>query len=178
MHARLTEPQRLAAIRDSLAAVDTRGWTRVEDGEGGFVEATAEFGERIVLLRFEGIASDAEKQFVADAVETCRFLLGLVDRAIDRMRAPPSSQPPAGEIHDERKNYAAEAAMKCGEGGFKVFLEEQHGLERPLTDERTVQKLRSLLGVTSRRELNDNDEAAARWKKLRGEYEAWRRAQR
>lgn len=177
MHARLTDTQRLAAIRADLAALETRGWTRVEDGDGGFVEATAEFGERILLLRFDALASDTEKQFIADAAETIRFLLALVDRAIDRMRAP-SSQPPAGPVHDARRNYAAEAAMKCGEGRFQTFLAERHGLEPPLDEKRTAQKLRSLLGIASRRNLNDDDAAAARWKKLRGDYEAWRRAER
>lgn len=178
MHARLADTQRLAAIRADLAALETQGWTRVEDSAGGFVEATAEFGERIVLLRFDALASDTEKQFIADAADNMRFMLSLVDRAINRMRAPPSAQPPAGPIHDDRKNYAAEAAMKCGEGRFQTFLAERHGLEPPLDEKRTAQKLRSLLGIASRRDLNDDDAAAARWKKLRGDYEAWRRAER
>lgn len=177
-HAQISDGQRLAGIRASIAEVETEDWTLVEDGYGGFLEATGEFGERIVLLRFDNIATSAEKLFVADALANMRFLLGLVDRAIDRMRAPPSSQEPVGEIHDDRKNYAAEAAMKCGEAAFKVFLGERHGLEKPMTDERTAQKLRSLLGITSRAELNSNDAAAARWKKLRGEYADWLRAER
>jgi len=175
---RMTDSQRLARIRSDLAGIESRDWTRVEDGEGGYVEATGEFGERVDLLRFRAVATAAEKQFVADALDTVRFLLGLIDRAIERMRAPPSSQAPAGPVADERKNYAAEAAMKCGEAAFKVFLGERHGLERPMTDERTAQKLRSILGVTSRRDLNSDDAAAARWKKLREEYAEWWRAER
>jgi hypothetical protein len=55
---------------------------------------------------------------------------------------------------------------------------ERHGLDSPATTERAAQKLRSLLGVTSRRELNSDADAAARWKRLRGEFEAWKRAGR
>lgn len=175
---RLSDSERLAAIRADLGALEARDWTRVEDGEGGFVEATAEFGERVVLLRFDPVSSPAERQFVADAPDTVRFLLGLVDRAIDRLRTPAAGNEAPGPIADERKNYAAEAAMKCGEAAFKVFLGERYGLERPMTDERTAQKLRSILGVTSRRDLNSDDAAAALWKKLRGEYADWRRAER
>lgn len=76
----------------------------------------------------------------------------------------------------EQKNFAAEAAIKCGEAAFKRFLMERHGLDSPATDERAAQKLRSLLGVTSRRELNSDAKAAARWKAVRGEFENWKRA--
>ncbi|MEP9389636.1 hypothetical protein [Mesorhizobium sp. KR9-304] len=200
----LTDAQRLAAIRQSLAEIETVGWTLVEDGEGGFLEAIEEFGVHVTLLRFDAAATPAEKMFIADAVETTRFLLKLVDRAIDKLRTDSSASraegtpagrdmgpdarsglrpaagrnAPAGPVHDDRKNYAAEASIKCGEMKFQNFLAQQHGLEPPLTDERTAQKLRSLLGVTSRKALNDDDQAAARWKKLRGEFNDWLRAQR
>lgn len=167
----MNDAQQLARIRADFAEIDARDWTRVEDGAGGFVEATPAFGGKVVLLRFDAVATPAEKQFVTDCVETVRFLLGLVDRAIEKLKPPPPER-------DTSKDYAAEAGIKCGEGAFKVFLEQQHGLERPLTDERTAQKVRTLLGVTSRKELNSDDVAAARWKKLRGEYDAWRRAER
>jgi len=74
------------------------------------------------------------------------------------------------------KNHAAEAAMKCGDPAFKRFLMERHGLESPATDERATQKLRSLLGITSRRELNHGGLSAEAWVRLRREFEAWRRA--
>jgi hypothetical protein len=76
------------------------------------------------------------------------------------------------------KNFAAEASMKCQEPAFMAFLCECHGLERPLSPQKAAQKLRSLCGVGSRRDLNNDATAAARWKKLRDEFEAWRRAGR
>jgi hypothetical protein len=183
MRPQLSDAQRLAAIRADLAAVESRAWVRVEDGEGGFVEASCDgfwrsSDGRFVRLRFDPSAADTEKQFVADALENIRFLLKLVDRAIDKMRPPESQTPPAGPIHDDPKNYAAEAGMLCGNTAFKVFLAERHGLEKPMTDDRTAQKLRSLLSVTSRKDLNSDDRAAAGWKKLRGEFYQWKRHQR
>ena len=84
----------------------------------------------------------------------------------------------AGEARDgvggSPPNYAAEAAIKCGEPAFRVFLEERHGMERPLTDDKVAARLRSLLGVTSRRDLNSDERAAARWKDIRREFDAWR----
>lgn len=172
-----SESERLNAIRSDLAALDAREWIRVEDGLGGFVEAAGAFSERVVLLRFDSAATNEEKQFVADAPDMVRFLLGLVERAIERLKPKPENAA-ADTVADERKNYAAEAAMKCSEPAFKVFLGERHGLESPMTDERTAQKLRSLLGVTSRKDLNSDDQAAERWRRLRREYGNWRRAER
>ena len=50
MNGPLTDTQRLAAIRTDLAEVESRDWMRAEDGLGGFVEVTGEFGERVMLL--------------------------------------------------------------------------------------------------------------------------------
>lgn len=67
--------------------------------------------------------------------------------------------------------------MKCQEPAFMAFLCECHGLvERPLSPQTAAQKLRSLCGVGSRKELNDDAAAAGRWKKLRDEFTAWKRA--
>lgn len=174
-----SESARLARIRDQLAAIAPASWSRVHDGNpadsGCFVEAQGPMGELLPVLRFAPGATEDEIAFVADAPGNVRFLLGLVDRAIARLqpphhRAPPPESPP--------KDYAAECAMKCEDPAFRAFLEAQHGLERPLTVERVAQKVRGLLGVNSRAELNDGGHAAERWKALRGDFETWKRAGR
>lgn len=76
----------------------------------------------------------------------------------------------------ESKDFAANCAMLCSETAFKKFLEERHGLERPLTDDRVKTRVRSILAVASRSRLNTNDDAAKHWIALRTDYEAWRRA--
>ena len=72
------------------------------------------------------------------------------------------------------KDFAAECAMKCTEIGFKKFLEEKHGLEAPFTNERAATRVRSMLAISSRKELNDDRAAAERWKSLRSAFDAWR----
>lgn len=90
--------------------------------------------------------------------------------------APPDAE--AAGVSAAGKNYAAEAAIKATDWRFRKFLASAHGLEPPLTAERATQRLRSLLGVASRRELNvAGSVAAARWVRLRDEFEAWRRQQ-
>lgn len=170
----MTEAQRLQRIRDGLEAIAPGEWTRAADDLGEFVEVRDEHGVLVNIARFQPGASLDEITFIASAPETVRFLLGLVDRAIVALREKGGqAAAPKGE---GPKDFAAEAAMKCAEPAFKTFLAERHGLERPLTDDRTAQKLRSLLGITSRRELNENGQAAERWKRLRGDFLEWRKA--
>jgi hypothetical protein len=174
----VTEGARLARIRGLLTSIAPGEWTRVHDSEGCFVEARTRSGMLLPIARFDAGASEDEIAFICDAAGTVRFLLDLVDRAIAKTKALQPElrgQPPAGPVADMRKNYAAEAAMKCSEPAFLCFLEEQHGLERPLSQDRAIQKLRSVLGINSRKELNMDDQAAARWKAMRGDFENWKR---
>jgi hypothetical protein len=172
--AREAEARKLARIRDQFDAIAPGRWMRAQDGEGALLVADGPRGEKFEILRFTGYASEAETAFVCDAAEAVRFLLDLVDRAARKVRelAPPPPAEPAAP------NYAAEAAIKCGEPAFKAFLIERHGLDKLATDERTAQRLRTLLKITSRAELNADADAAARWKALRGDFEGWKRAER
>lgn len=125
--------------------------------------------ERTLFVIFNRAPSDDEMRAVHELLRG--GLAGDDEPAGERPFAPIAAYGDAVGA----KNYAAEAAIKCGEPAFKAFLEAEHGLERPLTDERCAQKLRSLLGITTRKTLNSDGTAALRWKKLRGEFEAWRR---
>lgn len=169
------DARRLADIRNAFVAIAPADWSRAADGLGEFVEARGPMGELLPLARLDAGATDAEKAFIADAPAFVGFLLGLVDRAIakERARTGQGAQPARRE-----KDYAAEAAMKCQEPAFKTFLHEAHGLEKPLTDERVAQRVRSLCGVTSRRELNNSGDAAAAWRSLVQQFDAWKRAGR
>ena len=170
--------ERLARIRRLLEAIAPADWLRGEDAEGAFVEARGPNGELQQVARFHAGATLDEIEFAVAAPSNMRFLLGLIDRAISAMRPKGNGGRQASSWGDAGKDYAAQAAMKCQEPAFRVFLEERHGLERPLTDERAAQKVRSLCGVGSRRELNDDGQAAARWKDLCAAFEAWKRAGR
>ncbi|TPN79978.1 hypothetical protein [Mesorhizobium sp. B1-1-2] len=187
---------RLKAVRAALLAIAPGDWTRAHDEQGGLLEARGEMGELLVLARFEPVASADEIAFACEAPDTVRFLLRLLDEAFAKIRelssASRAAGAPAGRAlprsgvrpaagppeASNPRNFAAECAMKCQEPAFKVFLHEAHGLERPLTDERVVQKVRSLLGVQSRNELNDGGRAGEAWKALRAAFAAWLKAGR
>ena len=97
------------------------------------------------------------------------FLLQHAFREIRELRQKLDGKAP------EPKQYAAECAMKCGEPAFLKFLEERHNLQRPLTKDRAATKVRSILNIKSRRELDSDQDAAARWRSLVNAFDAWRR---
>ncbi|RWO90906.1 hypothetical protein [Mesorhizobium sp.] len=180
------DAMRLKAVRASLAGIAPGRWTRVQGPDGAFVEVRGEMpGEVFVLARFDAAATVDEINFVCNAPDTIHFLLRLLDAAffeIRALRGLPEPRRPAEQRGEpmarDVKNFAAECAMKCQDAAFKVFLHEQHGLEKPLTAERVAQKVRSLLGVQSRKELNNGGQASEAWIALRGAFDAWRKAER
>ncbi|MBZ9719116.1 hypothetical protein LB519_14805 [Mesorhizobium sp. AD1-1] len=180
-HAPSPDTLRLRAIQQTLAQIAPADWTRAHDGDADLVESHGEMGELFQIVRFGPAATLDEIEFVCNAPETVRFLLRLLGQAFDKIRElngePPRRNAPVGPPAASG-NFAAECAMRCQDAAFKVFLEERHGLERPLTDERVEQRVRSLLGVTSRKELNDGGAAAQAWKTLRADFAAWLKAER
>jgi hypothetical protein len=188
MNAQLSpEAMRLLSVRTNLAALSSGDWTVVHDDKGRLVlEAVGLMDAKpVAICRFSSAVSKDEIAFISSAPDTVRFLLVLLDRAMKRLRdIDPALQgrnrrgDAKGEPQVDPKNYAAEAGMLCSEPAFMVFLAEEHGLERPLTPERAAQKLRSLCGVTSRKQFNDDGQAAEAWRQLRAAYAAWRKAGR
>ncbi|OJX99087.1 MAG: hypothetical protein BGP07_03235 [Rhizobiales bacterium 63-22] len=168
-----SEAAELRSIRTKFQALGGAQWLLSSDAGGMFVEVKTGGGELNEVARFHPGAMPEEIDFFASAPAMVGFLLHLVDRAIASAR---KDRQPQGQ--GRAKDFAAEAAMKCDDAAFKVYLEARHGLERPLTADRVAHKLRALLGVSSRKELNNNAIAAERWRSLRADFDGWRRAGR
>nr|WP_278520086.1 hypothetical protein [Brucella anthropi] len=166
-----TDADELRRVRARLAALEGADWQLCCDGDVSFVEAKTRDGDLNKIATFHAGATFDEIEFIVGAPRMAAFMLDLVDRAIVAMRhsSPKSKQ--------KRKPYdfARDAAIKCGEPAFKVFLEECHGLERPLTTERVTERLRTILNIKSRKELNESGAAAERWRDLRAAFETWKR---
>lgn len=116
-------------------------------------------------------SSYADRDFLLSAHTDIAFLLGLVDRAIRAMRSIQRRQ----ERDERAKDFAAEAAMKCAEPLFQKFIADRFGLEPPIDEKRVATRLRSILRVASRSELNSNPAAASAWRQLRSDFETWKR---
>ncbi|WP_439273564.1 hypothetical protein [Pseudochrobactrum sp. HB0163] len=171
------EANELRKARNRLALLGQAEWLLTTDGAETMLEARHGL-ECNVIAQFAGRATPDEIDFFVNAPHMVALLLRLVDRAIAAARKGAASPARQGQEQGQKKaaNYAAEAAMKCEEAAFRVFLEERHGLSRPLTEERCAQRLRTLLGISSRKELNNSSAAAARWRRLRADYAAWKKA--
>lgn len=172
---RAAEAARLAAIRRRVSALDGARWMLAADGETTVLDARGRDRSIVVIARFERLASPEEMELAAAAPDDLRFLLGLVDRAIAAAR-PRQVQPPdaAAAAGGRAPDHTTEAAMLCSDPAFKRFLMDCHGLESPASDERTAQRLRSLIGVTSRKEINQSDAARQRWIALRDAFRQWK----
>lgn len=185
---RAADTARLAAVRRRVSALDGGGWMLSADGEATMLDARGRDGSLVTIARFERLVSLEEMEIAAAAPDDLRFLLSLVDRAI--RFASRAAGSPAGRA-DERESglpasrddcrvgtrqpdHTTEAAMLCGDAAFKRFLLDCHGLEPPASDERAAQRLRGLLGVTSRREINQSDAARERWLALREDFRKWK----
>lgn len=178
---RAADAKRLAGIRARLDAAAVREFQMVSESGQMAVASFGTDGSLVTIAHFEAAATQDEMELFSRAPQDTRFLLALVDRAARRIREldpPPAPEAARGGERGERgsgKDYAAEAAIKCGEPAFRRFLAERHGLEPPLDADRAAQRLRSVLRVDSRARLNDDAEAAERWRALRGDFENWRR---
>ncbi|RVM91496.1 hypothetical protein [Sinorhizobium meliloti] len=169
------QQKRMDAIRNRVALA-TSDWGIQSDGGKICLTAASKEGTFLVATIAEG-APIGDSEMVLNAPYDLIWLLGTYDALAGRYRAVVAElRRHAPPQHQQKpKDYAAECAMKCAEPAFKKFLEECHGLARPLTDDRVATKVRSILAIGSRAELNDDFAAAARWQDLRSAFDAWRR---
>lgn len=171
------ERELLADIRVTADAMPAEFSMGADAKEGVCLFGPAADGDgHETYLRFEDGCPFMLQQAFQNLPRNLRFLLGLLDRAsgavkdlrrrLDRYEPPPPPPP-------KRKDYAAEATMKCQTGAFRRFLIECHGLPDTADLERTLTRLRTLLGITSRAELNTDPAAQARWRSLTKEFDRW-----
>lgn len=77
------------------------------------------------------------------------------------------------------KDFAAEVSMKCAnDQAFRRYLIECHDLKDAGDTERVKSRVRSVLAVSSLKELNDDPAAGARWVSLRSNFKSWLRPAR
>ena len=183
---------RLDEIRARLGQVRADRWSHEFTGEGERIVVTrAVFdhaGKRVgdeapsVLLSFGEDAAWHEKEFLREAREDIGFVLDLLSdagRTIRDLRArlrrvAPDDAPP--DPQHRAKNLSAEASIKCGEPAFQKWLKLHHATDDDgdLSDSAAAAAvLRRVLDIESRKQLNTDRDAAARWRDLRADYQAW-----
>ncbi|MGV1833092.1 hypothetical protein [Agrobacterium vitis] len=116
-----------------------------------------------------------ERDLICGALDHLRLFLRLVDRAAIAVRdlrgelATHNSQPAA---RHNKPNHAAQASILLSHAAFHQFLSETGG-GCVVDDKDTADAaLKDRLGITSKKQINEDDRVRAAWLSLYGEYEA------
>ncbi|WP_411033798.1 hypothetical protein [Shinella sp. BYT-45] len=159
---------RLDAIRNRVALASP-AWGLVADDR---LTMTAGDGELVDVLTFADNVYIEDRDLILHAPEDLPWLLGMYDRVVTRLREAMAEIARLSPPPKKAKDYAAECAMQCGRQAFRVFLRERHGLETT-DDERVNARVRSILQIQSRAELNTDENARKRWLSLRAGFNQW-----
>lgn len=87
-------------------------------------------------------------------------------------KATPQVEAAKPTIERKGGKLSREAAMLCQTGAFWTFMKEQ-AIGTPRNSEEAADLLRMECGVESRADLDHNEQAAARFREIKGSYEAW-----
>lgn len=172
----MTEPalsanqKRMDAIR-SRAALAASDW-RIMAGERGLtLTAAGDEGTETVSVILDD-ASIFNREFALAAPEDLLWLLERYTNLAERYRRMVEQQE---RNRPKPKNYAAECGIKCADKDFLDFLFTCHGVD--ISDkERIATRIRTMLRINSRSELNTDETAAARWRQLVADFENWRKS--
>lgn len=165
---------KLHAIRLRHQGLNGATFLLGSDDQGEFADAKGSDGSLLPIVRFTRAATVDERDFIINAPDDVGFLLSLLDRAIRKERARLAAERSQAAATPAVKDHTTEAAMLCESPMFQKFLVERHGLDAPVTKDRAAQRLRSVLGITSRKQLNENDAARERWFALRRDFNTWK----
>lgn len=163
-----TQTARLADIRRRHAEASS-DWQFALTNQGETVSARViPVEEPYIVLTLSKECSYPDREFVCNAHADHGFLLELLDEAFNVIRRLRRREP-------KPKDYAAECGIKCGDRFFQRWLFDVHGLENP-DSTRAATKVRFLLNIESRAQLNTDQAAADRWRKMVDDFERWFKA--
>lgn len=177
---RAARARRLQNIRSRVASAHGGFQFCVESGDYFLIGRDPVTREESRMASYPPDITPGVVELHASAFEDVTFLLELFDTACIKIRdLTRELQGQAGEAGDTRPegpkaDYAAEASMKCQSPEFVRYLADKHGLEDGADREFVIAALRKALKVESRKHLNTDPAAAARWRDMRADFEAWR----
>lgn len=161
---------RLDAIRNRISLASDLWGVMARDGFCLVVgENTA---DPEIVATFSETASYDDRELLCHAPDDLRWLMQRYTNLAERYRRMLDQD---RRNRPKPKNYAAECGMKCGEADFLDFLFTCHGVD--VSDkERVATRIRTVLQINSRAELNTDEAAASRWRRLVADYENWRKS--
>lgn len=166
-----------AALRRLRFAVDSMAgdnWIVDVDGDRVNLIAGRATGEDAHLCTIHAAALATERDLICGALGNLVMLLAIIDRAAVAVRAL-QTQIDRLEAEKREKNYAAQASMLLANRQFQLFLETK-GAGGPVRDKGAADtRLKFVLGVESKKQLNTDERARAGWKRLVGEFETFKK---
>lgn len=132
-------------------------------------------GEIVPIIIINPTCTYQDERFIERAPILFDAAMTLLEEAFRKIRElQPANRDSSKQSKPPKKSdYAAECAMICARADFRRYLVECHALD-VADEERVKTRVRSILKIGSRGELNDDQNAAARWKDLRARFNAWR----
>lgn len=166
------DQQRLDIIRTRHSEASTDWKFGVGDGQVEYIAARLlPNAERVPIAELTIECGYQDRDFLLNAHADMLFLLQLLSESFRAVRSLRLAQQKT-----KSPDLAAECAMKCqNDFAFRKYLMERHDLQDAADAERIKTRVRSVLAITSMKELNEDPEAAKRWKSLRADFDAWRR---
>lgn len=127
---------------------------------------------------FPHAAPQIDREMALRALADLGWLLQLYTEVAGRLRRIAENarrEAEAKAAAQAKTDLAQRCAIESAKPPFITFLRERHGLEDPADQTRIDTRVRSLLAIKSRSELNTDPAAAERWKSLWAEFQQWRK---
>lgn len=172
--ARARELKAVDRLRYLSARIEGDVWAFEPRGNNIAVIARRSTGEEALICTLHADALPDERDLICGAAENLAFLLGLIGRASDAVRNL-KKQVEAQQAAAVRKKYAAQAAMLLSDRTFQRFLEIK-GAGGPVRDKAQADtRLKSILAISSKKEIDNDPRAQAAFLHFRKDFEAWKR---
>lgn len=136
-------------------------------------------GEVYPIATIEPTISTDDREVLRKALIYIRAVLMLRDEAVRQYRQATGKQAQETATHPntDSNRYARACAILSGKQKFRVYLSAVHGLDAT-DNERVNTRVRTILNVKSRTELDTDPDATQRWFSLVRDFEAWEKNQR
>lgn len=174
-----TDAERLARIRERLAGASQDFALDYSSGEA--ISAVV-FPKTppVIIAQLTVDCPYTDRDLLLHARDDIAFLNDLVirhgkARERDRQQIGKLQRDLSRQSGKPAVNYAAECAIKCQDRAFIRWLIERHALPEDATATAIETRVRSLLNVASRADLNTDLTAANRWRAMVKDFEDWRR---
>jgi hypothetical protein len=172
--ARARELKAVDRLRYLSARIEGDVWAFEPRGNNIAVIARRSTGDEALICTLHADALPDERDLICGAAENLAFLLSLIGRASDAVRNL-KKQLDAQQTAAVQKKYAAQAAILLSDRTFQRFLEIK-GAGGPVRDKAQADtRLKSILAISSKKEIDNDPRAQAAFLHFRKDFEAWKR---